>query len=213
MSEAMMDKVEGGFSRVFRRDYSYNGCYYAGDCYSSWDNWGRWVALAVIIVFFFIVIACCGLITSRRRRRMGMQPVYGTAWMAPPKYTPHDVHQFQTYPPQHFPPQQSDPYTQYYAPTTPAPPYYPSQRNNVPDTPGLAGGNYHAAGTEDTPQGQQGQRFSPPPVPLRSPEPAARSPVAGHQTGETVLTHSTGSNNPYYAPPSGMPQAHVEGKV
>ncbi|KAG0136858.1 hypothetical protein HOY82DRAFT_622367 [Tuber indicum] len=204
-----MDKIERGFSRVFRRDY-YDRCDF-GDCYSSWDSWGRWVALTVIVVFFFLVVACCGLITSRRRRRAGMQPVYGTAWMAPPKYTPHDVHQFQTYPPQHYPPQQLGPYAQYYAPTQPAPAYSPGQQNHDPGAPGHAGGNYHAAGVED-PRGQQ-RYFSPPPVPLGSPEPATHAPVNGHQTGETVFTHSTGSNNPYSAPPSGMPQAHVEGKV
>jgi len=201
-----MDKIERGFSRVVRRDY-YDRCYYSGDCYSTWDSWGRWVALTVIIVFFFLVVGCCGLITSRRRRRAGMQPVYGTAWMAPPKYTPHDVHQFQTYPPQHYPPQQSGPYTQYYAPTQPAPAYSPGQQNHNPGTPAPAGGNYHAAGMEDT-QRQQGQYFSPPPVPLGSP-----APVVGHQTGETVLTHPTGSNNPYNTPPNGMPQTHVGGKV
>ncbi|KAG0643777.1 chitin synthesis regulation, resistance to congo red-domain-containing protein [Tuber brumale] len=209
MSEGVTDKIERGFSRVVRRDY-YDRCYY--DCYSSWDNWGRWVALTVIVVFFFLVVACCGLITSRRRRRAGMQPVYGTAWMAPPKYTPHDVHQFQTYPPQHYPPLQSGPYAQYYTPTHPAPAYSPAQQNHNPSTPGLAGGNYHAAGMED-PQGQQGQYSSPPPAPLGNPEPVAHVPVDGHQTGETVLTHSTGSNNPYSAPPSGMPQAHIGGKV
>ncbi|RPA95914.1 hypothetical protein L873DRAFT_1696366 [Choiromyces venosus 120613-1] len=202
-----MDKIERGFSRVVRRDYWDDQCYYAGDCYSTWNSWGRWVALAVIIVFFFIVVGCCGLITSRRRRHAGMQPIYGTAWMAPPKYTAHDVHQFQAYPPQHYPPQ--GPYTPYYAPTTPAPPYS-QNRQQYPGTPGLAGGNYHATGTQEAPEGQY---FPPPPVPPTSPEAAAHVPVAGHQTGETVVTHSTGTNNPYYAPPSGMPQAHVGGKM
>ncbi|PWW75150.1 hypothetical protein C7212DRAFT_296587 [Tuber magnatum] len=211
MSEGVMDKIERAFSRVVRRDY-YDHCYYTGDCYSSWDSWGRWVALSVIIVFFFLVVGCCGIITSRRRRRAGLQPVYGTAWMAPPKYTPQDVHQFQTYPPQHYPPQPSGPYTQYYAPAAPAPAYSPGQQGQNPGAPGLAGGNYHAAGTEDT-HGQQGQYFPQPVAPLRSPEPVAHSPVTGQQTGETVLTHSTGSNNPYNPPPSGMPQAHIGGKV
>jgi len=210
MSEGVMDKIERGFSRLVRRDY-YDRCYYTGECYSSWDTWGRWVALAVIILLFFLVVGCCGLITSRRRRRAGLQPVYGTAWMAPPKYSPHDVHQFQTYPPQHYPPQHQGPYTQYYAPTTPAPAYSPGQQGQNSGTPGLSGGNYHAAGAEDT-QGQQGQYHPPTAAPLRSPEPVPHSPVTGHQTGET-LAHSTGSNNPYHSPPSGMPQAHVGGKV
>jgi len=51
----------------------YGNCYY-----STWDNWGRWVALVLIVIFFLLV----GLgFSTRPRRRRGMAPMYGTGWM------------------------------------------------------------------------------------------------------------------------------------
>ncbi|KAL5614572.1 hypothetical protein BROUX41_004675 [Berkeleyomyces rouxiae] len=86
----------------FRRD-----CYYRGDGWydcndSNWHNWGRWVALAVIVVFGIVCLAMLGCVNSRRRRRHGLQPRYGTGWMAPlPKYSqqpPPGHQQFQSTP-------------------------------------------------------------------------------------------------------------------
>jgi hypothetical protein len=70
-----------------------------GDCYSRWNTWGRWVALAVVVVAFILLAflfsyvplfpsPCVPPLTpinrrynSRRRRRRGMAPMYGTGWM------------------------------------------------------------------------------------------------------------------------------------
>lgn len=49
-------------------------------CRTQWNNWGRWVALAVIVIaalILFFIIAC---ISSRRRRKAGRKPFYGTGW-------------------------------------------------------------------------------------------------------------------------------------
>jgi len=66
--------------------YGYNDCRYysSGSCRSGWYRWGRWVALGVIIVVFLLLLFACSCITSRRRRRRGLQPMYGTGWMAKP---------------------------------------------------------------------------------------------------------------------------------
>jgi hypothetical protein len=71
---------------------SFGNRYY---CNSTWSNWGRWVALAVIIIFFLIIFFSCACITSRRRRRMGRQPYWGTGWAAnnqqhAPAYPPQE---------------------------------------------------------------------------------------------------------------------------
>jgi hypothetical protein len=55
----------------------YGNCYY-----SSWDTWGRWVALACIIVFVLFVAVLFSCINARRRRRQGLPPRYGTGWTA-----------------------------------------------------------------------------------------------------------------------------------
>ncbi|CAG8953592.1 hypothetical protein HYFRA_00010051 [Hymenoscyphus fraxineus] len=63
-----------------KRDYcrqNYNGDVY---CYDSpWNDWGRWVALAVIVVvvlFFAFLFSCI-----RTRRRRNQPPFYGTGWI------------------------------------------------------------------------------------------------------------------------------------
>ncbi|KAI9646355.1 hypothetical protein NHQ30_004345 [Ciborinia camelliae] len=67
-------------------DGDYN-CDYYGNCYSTWGNWGRWVVLVLIIVGFVLLAFALSCLNSRRRRRQGMQPMYGTGWMAkPPPY-------------------------------------------------------------------------------------------------------------------------------
>ncbi|EXJ93187.1 hypothetical protein A1O3_01744 [Capronia epimyces CBS 606.96] len=50
-------------------------------CRSSWNSWGRWVALAVILVGAFLLFFLLACISARRRRRAGRRPVYGTSWV------------------------------------------------------------------------------------------------------------------------------------
>ncbi|KAF2195396.1 hypothetical protein K469DRAFT_722634 [Zopfia rhizophila CBS 207.26] len=47
---------------------------------SAWNDWVRWVVLAVIIIGFFLLFVVCSCITARRRRRAGRMPYYGTGW-------------------------------------------------------------------------------------------------------------------------------------
>lgn len=74
-------------SDLFARDFPCDPDYYynSGRCYpkSAWYWWGRWVLAGVILVFFIIVLVILGCISSRRRRKRGLQPMYGTGWMAP----------------------------------------------------------------------------------------------------------------------------------
>jgi len=70
---------------IARQYYGGNTCYDNNNnayyCGSSWNNWGRWVALACIIVaafLFFFLISC---LSARRRKRTGQQPYYGTGWV------------------------------------------------------------------------------------------------------------------------------------
>lgn len=64
--------------------------------YSGWYWWGRWVFAGLAILFVLLVFAAA-FRNSRRRRKQGVQPMYGTGWMAPapppyypppPQYTP-----------------------------------------------------------------------------------------------------------------------------
>jgi len=49
-------------------------------CQSSWNNWGRWVALGVIVIGAFLLFFLCSCFSARKRRRAGRQPFYGTGW-------------------------------------------------------------------------------------------------------------------------------------
>lgn len=62
------------------------------DCYgwscsgnSGWNNWGRWILLALIIGVFLIsfLLVCT---TNKRRLNRGQQPITGTSWIVPPSY-------------------------------------------------------------------------------------------------------------------------------
>jgi len=74
----------------------YYNCYIGNDgrqyCDgSAWDDWVRWVVLAVIIIGFLLLFLFCSCLTARRRRRAGRQPFYGTGWAAgrtPPGHNP-----------------------------------------------------------------------------------------------------------------------------
>ncbi|KAL3419110.1 hypothetical protein PVAG01_09332 [Phlyctema vagabunda] len=58
-------------------------CNVNGYCYSysRWDDWGRWVALAVIVIVVLIIAFGFSCINNRRRRRRGAAPMYGTGWI------------------------------------------------------------------------------------------------------------------------------------
>ncbi|EEA26199.1 hypothetical protein TMatcc_005548 [Talaromyces marneffei ATCC 18224] len=105
---------------INQRDYCYDAFGNYVNCYSTWNNWGRWVAFAVIVgsafVFFFL-FAC---LNARRRRARGQTPMYGTHWMAPPPYRQGD---YQPAPPPQY--QRQDPGQGFYAP--PQQPYSPPQ--------------------------------------------------------------------------------------
>jgi len=74
MAPAFLTKRQGG------PNDGYNDCDYYG-CYSSWDNWGRWVALVVVIAAAVILAVLFSCINNRRRRQRGAPPMYGTGWM------------------------------------------------------------------------------------------------------------------------------------
>ncbi|KAF3386562.1 hypothetical protein F1880_001545 [Penicillium rolfsii] len=65
----------------------YSNGYY-DDCYSSWDNWGRWVAFGVIVGVAFLLFFGFACFNARRRRSHGLRPYAGTGWMAPPPGNP-----------------------------------------------------------------------------------------------------------------------------
>jgi len=72
---------------VIARQYGYgnnictdsNGNQYY--CQSSWNQWGRWVALGAIIVAAFLFFFLISFLSARRRKRAGQQPYYGTGWV------------------------------------------------------------------------------------------------------------------------------------
>jgi hypothetical protein len=74
---ALMKRDDGcGAGRYRGRD---GLCY----TYSGWYWWGRWVFAALAIIFVLLLLFAM-FRNSRRRRKLGMQPMYGTGWMAPP---------------------------------------------------------------------------------------------------------------------------------
>jgi len=84
-------------------------CDIYGNCYSTWNSWGRWVALAVIVVAFILLAFALSCINSRRRRRRGVAPMYGTAWMAAPPPYGQQQYPNQPYNGAHAPPMYSPP--------------------------------------------------------------------------------------------------------
>jgi len=93
-----------------RQSYGYDDDCVGYGCYSTWNSWGRWVALAVIVVAFILLAFALSCINSRRRRRRGVAPMYGTAWMAaPPPYGQQQQYPNQPYNGAHAPPMYSPP--------------------------------------------------------------------------------------------------------
>jgi hypothetical protein len=112
-------------------------CYYYGGYYNSaWYWWGRWVFAGLAILFIILVFAALLYVpfptlaythhrrssrksklttllspnsrNSRRRRKQGLQPLYGTGWMAPappPYYPPPPQYSAQDQGQGHYAPQ------------------------------------------------------------------------------------------------------------
>ncbi|KAF1942453.1 hypothetical protein EJ02DRAFT_454316 [Clathrospora elynae] len=51
---------------------------------TAWDNWIRWLVLAVVVIGFLFLFMLCSCLTARRRRKAGRTPFYGTGWAARP---------------------------------------------------------------------------------------------------------------------------------
>ncbi|TVY83501.1 Protein RCR2 [Lachnellula suecica] len=88
-----VQQSHGFLAKRYCNNYGYNSYGDDDDCYSTWNSWGRWVALAVIVVAVLLIAFLFSCFNNRRRRRMGAQPMYGTAWMPgskPPAYGQHN---------------------------------------------------------------------------------------------------------------------------
>ncbi|KAI1808329.1 chitin synthesis regulation, resistance to congo red-domain-containing protein [Daldinia bambusicola] len=69
--------------QLAKRDSCRDNEYYRyGRCYSAWYWYGRWIFAAIIIVLIIAVLFIMVCVNSRRRKRRGLQPMYGTGWMA-----------------------------------------------------------------------------------------------------------------------------------
>lgn len=100
-------------SQIVKRYCSSSYAYTYDDCYSTWNDWGRWVALAVIVVVVLLVAFLFSCFNNRRRRRQGALPMYGTGWIPgskPPQYGQHNQNYYPNQP---------------YNGGAPAPPYSP----------------------------------------------------------------------------------------
>ncbi|KAI1383255.1 chitin synthesis regulation, resistance to congo red-domain-containing protein [Hypoxylon trugodes] len=78
----LIDQLAAQFAK---RDRYCNNSYYSdryGNCYSAWSWYGRWIFAAVVIVLVLAIFLIWACVNSRRRRRQGLQPMYGTGWMA-----------------------------------------------------------------------------------------------------------------------------------
>jgi len=68
------------------------------DNFSSFYIWGRWVLLGAIIFVVLVLLLSCTCL-ARRRRSRGVQPMYGTGWLAGGnKYNTAYPQQYQQYP-------------------------------------------------------------------------------------------------------------------
>jgi len=103
--------------RQYGYGYGYNDGYYYG---SSWDRWGRWVALVCIIVFVLILAFVFSCLNARRRRSRGLPPRYGTGWIAGKPPVGHNGPQYNYY----------NGANGGYNGGAPAPPYSPPMENN-----------------------------------------------------------------------------------
>jgi len=138
-----------------RDDFNDDNCYYDAFNHlvcnnSAWDNWIRWVVLAVVIVIFFLLFVLCSCITARRRRRMGQQPFYGTGWATRPGGQSAPYYHNQPAPPYSATPAAND--RSYYGNAN-NPPYYAAHQP----------GQYELQSPSPTYTGNQ--QYAPPPGP------------------------------------------------
>jgi len=61
-------------------DICYNSLGQPYRCRSTWNSWGRWLALGLIVLGALILFFLCSCFSARKRRRAGRQPYYGTGW-------------------------------------------------------------------------------------------------------------------------------------
>jgi len=89
-------------------------CDGSGECRyeitGAWEQWGRWLFLALMVVFVILLFPFFGYLMSRRRVQRGLPPVNGCAWMFPNpfkdanKIDQSEYEQQQSRPPRYRPP-------------------------------------------------------------------------------------------------------------
>jgi hypothetical protein len=141
-----------------------NTFYRAGYCYTSWDYYGRWIFMGVVVGICILVFFIWGCINSRRRRRNGMQPMYGTGWMARPPYNPQHSNVNNPAGYNNAPPAYGAPPGQSY-------PMNPQQQGNFQPSNGYYGQYEGVQAPKNVYQNQHNDDYAPPPGP---PPPANR---------------------------------------
>ncbi|KAI8635169.1 chitin synthesis regulation, resistance to congo red-domain-containing protein [Xylariaceae sp. FL1651] len=119
--------------------YYYNGSCRYGD---TWYWYGRWIFAAVLIGLVLIIFFAWACINSRRRRRRGINPMYGTGWMAPNNGNQYynNPQAYRQPPPAYgAPPDQSYPMTNQYQTTDG---HYNQQSTGVEPPKHVYGGDY-----------------------------------------------------------------------
>ncbi|KAM5351731.1 hypothetical protein ACJ41O_004454 [Fusarium nematophilum] len=139
--------------RYCRYGYVWNG----RSCVrSNWSYWGRWVLAGICIFLFILALSCC--LTARRRRRRGVQPVYGTGWMAGGKpwggQNNHQMHNYGNTQPQGY--NQDYNQQQYGYGPPPPPPAYGQQQPQYTGTTFNSNDGYYGQGQYSGVQPPQG---------------------------------------------------------
>ncbi|KAM0819455.1 hypothetical protein AB5N19_05271 [Seiridium cardinale] len=104
-----------------------------GNCGNNWYWYGRWIFAAVVIALIILIFFLWACVNSRRRRKRGMQPMYGTGWMASHNQHQNNPNAYNSAPPAYgAPPGQSYPMQNQYTGNTfqPQDGYY-GQREGV----------------------------------------------------------------------------------
>jgi len=137
-------------ANLAERAYCPYGYGYGGGCYSTWDYYGRWIFAAVAVFVFILILFIWACVNSRRRRKRGVQPMYGTGWMANGQYGHHQQNNPNAYhpPPPAYGAQQGQ--------------AYPMENQNTGATFRTADG-YYGAGQQQ--EGVHKGDYAPPPGP------------------------------------------------
>ncbi|KAI1913281.1 hypothetical protein LOZ53_001078 [Ophidiomyces ophidiicola] len=142
--------------------FSKRRCYYIDGrryCTSVWEDWARWVFLAIIIAGGFLIFFLFACVSARRRRNRGMQPFMGTGWAAnlgkPGQQAPPPPQYQYQYPP---PPQ--------YTPAGEAGGYYGYNNNNMNGPPPAGATSNQQTGIElqQPPNAYRGETVYGPPA-------------------------------------------------